>query len=98
MRIRRTRPILSGTYASGSNERFGSLIQGLGTSRVGSDPGSTLGPLRWAKMKLRFVSVLLLLCGCFSYRNTAVSDAALNAPVRVELTEAGSQELTNQVG
>jgi hypothetical protein len=49
-------------------------------------------------MKLRFVSVLLLLCGCFSYRNTAVSDAALNAPVRVELTEAGSQELTNQVG
>ena len=49
-------------------------------------------------MKMRFVSVLLLLCGCYSYRNTAVSDAALMAPVRVELTEAGAHELTNQVG
>jgi hypothetical protein len=48
-------------------------------------------------MKTSVVSVLLL-CGCYSYRNTAVSDARLMAPVRVELTEAGSQEITNQVG
>ena len=28
----------------------------------------------------------LLLCGCYTYRNTAVGDAAIMAPVRVELT------------
>ena len=48
-------------------------------------------------MKISVVGVLFL-CGCYSYRNTAVSDARLMAPVRVELTEAGSQEITNQVG
>ena len=40
----------------------------------------------------------LLLCGCYTYSNEAVSDAALMAPVRVELTEQGSQEITSQVG
>jgi len=49
-------------------------------------------------MKMRFVGVLLLLCGCYSYKNTVVSDAAIMAPVRVELTEAGAQEITSQVG
>ena len=39
-----------------------------------------------------------LLCGCYTYRNTAVGDAAIMAPVRVELTEGGSQEITRQVG
>jgi hypothetical protein len=39
-----------------------------------------------------------LLCGCYTYRNTAVGDAAIMTPVRVELTEAGSQEMTRQVG
>jgi hypothetical protein len=41
---------------------------------------------------------LFLLCGCYTYRNTAVGDAVIMAPVRVELTEAGSQEITRQVG
>ena len=41
---------------------------------------------------------LFLLCGCYTYSNTAVSDAAIMAPVRVQLTEEGSQELTKQVG
>jgi hypothetical protein len=45
----------------------------------------------------RFVGVLLL-CGCYTYSNEAVSDAALLAPVRVELTEQGSAEITSQVG
>lgn len=40
----------------------------------------------------------LLLCGCYTYRNTAVGDAAIMTPVRVELTEEGSQEITKQVG
>ena len=48
-------------------------------------------------MKKRVVSALLL-CSCYTYRNTAVGDAVLMAPVRVELTEAGSQEITRQVG
>ncbi len=48
-------------------------------------------------MKRRVVGALLL-CGCYTYRNAAVSDAAMMAPVRVELTEEGSQELTRQVG
>ena len=39
-----------------------------------------------------------LLCGCYTYRNTAVGDAAIMTPVRVELTEEGSQEITRQVG
>ena len=39
-----------------------------------------------------------LLCGCYTYRNTAVGDAAIMTPVRVELTEGGSQEITRQVG
>ena len=39
-----------------------------------------------------------LLCGCYTYRNTAVGDAAIMTPVRVELTEEGSQEITKQVG
>ncbi|HMF86604.1 MAG TPA: hypothetical protein VK575_00900 [Gemmatimonadaceae bacterium] len=41
---------------------------------------------------------VFLLCGCYTYRNTAVGDAALMAPVRVELTEDGSQEIAKQVG
>jgi len=45
----------------------------------------------------RFVGALLL-CGCYTYRNTAVVDAALMSPVRVELTEEGSQEISKQVG
>ncbi len=35
---------------------------------------------------------------CYTYRNTAVGDAAIMAPVRVELTEEGSQGITGQVG
>jgi hypothetical protein len=48
-------------------------------------------------MKKSLVSVCLL-CSCYTYRNTAVGDAALMTPVRVELTEGGSQEITRQVG
>jgi hypothetical protein len=48
-------------------------------------------------MRKRVVSALLL-CSCYTYRNTAVGDAALMMPVRVELTDAGSQEITKQVG
>src|SRR5882762_7483226 len=48
-------------------------------------------------MKKSIVSALLL-CSCYSYRNTPVGDAALMAPVRVELTDEGSQEITRQVG
>jgi hypothetical protein len=48
-------------------------------------------------MKKSILSVILL-CGCYTYRNTAVGDAALMAPVRVELTEDGSQEIAKQVG
>jgi hypothetical protein len=44
------------------------------------------------------ISLLFLLCGCYTYRNTAVGEAALMTPVRVELTEEGSQEITKQVG
>src|SRR4026209_235730 len=46
----------------------------------------------------RSILCVFLLCGCYTYRNTAVGDAALMAPVRVELTEEGSQEITKQVG
>ena len=49
------------------------------------------------RVKGRVVGALLL-CGCYTYRNTAVGDAALMTPVRVELTEEGSQEITKQVG
>jgi len=38
------------------------------------------------------------LCSCYSYRNTAVADAALMSPVRVELSEQGSEQITAQVG
>jgi hypothetical protein len=48
-------------------------------------------------MKKGIVSALLL-CSCYTYRNTAVGDAALMTPVRVELTENGSEEITKQVG
>ncbi|MFL5594467.1 MAG: hypothetical protein ACJ785_07640 [Gemmatimonadaceae bacterium] len=48
-------------------------------------------------MKIAVASALLL-CGCYSYRNTGIADAAIMAPVRVELTEAGAQELSSQVG
>ncbi len=48
-------------------------------------------------MKTRVVGALLL-CGCYTYRNTAVGDAGIMTPVRVELTEEGSQEITRQVG
>jgi hypothetical protein len=48
-------------------------------------------------MKMSFVSALLL-CSCYTYRNTAVGDAALMTPVRVELTEEGSKDITRQVG
>ena len=48
-------------------------------------------------MRTRILGVFLL-CGCYTYRNTAVGDAALMAPVRVELTENGSQEIAKQVG
>ena len=49
-------------------------------------------------MKLKVVSLFLLVSGCYTYRNTPVGDAALMAPVRVELTDQGSQEITSQVG
>ncbi len=49
-------------------------------------------------MKMKIVSALLLVTGCYTYRNVPVGEAALMAPVRVELTEQGSQEITNQVG
>ena len=48
-------------------------------------------------MKRRVVGALLL-CSCYTYRNTAVADAALMTPVRLELNEEGSQEMTKQVG
>jgi len=48
-------------------------------------------------MRMSFIGVLLL-CGCYTYRNTAIGDAAIMTPVRVELTEGGSQEITRQVG
>jgi hypothetical protein len=48
-------------------------------------------------MRKSFLGAILL-CGCYTYRNTAVGDAALMAPVRVELTEDGSQEIAKQVG
>ena len=48
-------------------------------------------------MKTRALCALLL-CGCYTYRNTAVGDAVIMAPVRVELTDEGSQEITKQVG
>jgi hypothetical protein len=48
-------------------------------------------------MKQSVVSVLLL-CSCYTYRNTAISEAAIMTPVRVELTEEGAQEITKQVG
>ena len=48
-------------------------------------------------MKNRIVGALLL-CSCYTYRTTAVGDAALMTPVRVDLTDEGSQELTKQVG
>jgi len=51
-----------------------------------------------AVAKAGVVSLLALLSGCYTYRNTAVGEAALMAPVRVELTEEGSQEITKQVG
>ena len=44
------------------------------------------------------VAGLLLLCSCYTYQNTAVGNAALMTPVRVELTDEGSQEITKQVG
>lgn len=46
----------------------------------------------------KIVVSAFLLCGCYTYRNTAVGDAAIMTPVRVELTEEGSQEITKQVG
>lgn len=46
----------------------------------------------------KIVVCAFLLCGCYTYRNTAVGDAAIMTPVRVELTEEGSQEITRQVG
>ena len=46
----------------------------------------------------KIVVCAFLLCGCYTYRNTAVGDAAVMTPVRVELTEEGSQEITKQVG
>lgn len=49
-------------------------------------------------MNKSVVGAFLLLCGCYTYRNTAVGDAAIMTPVRVELTEEGSQEITKQVG
>ena len=48
-------------------------------------------------MKTKLIGVLLL-CGCYTYRNEAVGDAAIMTPVRVELTDEGSQEITKQVG
>jgi hypothetical protein len=51
-----------------------------------------------ALVNSRIVVAALLLCGCYTYRNTAVGDAVIMAPVRVELTEEGSQEITGQVG
>jgi len=45
----------------------------------------------------RFVGAVLL-CSCYTYSNEAVSSATLMAPVRVELTEQGSAEITSQVG
>lgn len=49
-------------------------------------------------MKKSILGVFILLCGCYTYRNTAVGDAAVMMPVRVELTEGGSQEIAKQVG
>lgn len=45
-----------------------------------------------------FIVAAVLLCSCYTYRNTPVESATLLAPVRVELTDSGSQELTKQVG
>jgi hypothetical protein len=48
-------------------------------------------------METKVMSALLL-CGCYTYSNTAVGDATVMSPVRVELTDEGSQEITRQVG
>src|SRR6476661_9368442 len=48
-------------------------------------------------MKKKILGALLL-CGCYTYRNESVGDAALLTPIRVELTDEGSQEITKQVG
>ena len=50
------------------------------------------------RLSLARLAGALLLSGCYMYSNEAVSDAALMAPVRVELTEQGSQQITSQVG
>jgi hypothetical protein len=53
-----------------------------------------------AAPRFSFVALVtvVVLCGCYTYRNTAVGDAVIMAPVRVELTEEGTQEITGQVG
>jgi hypothetical protein len=48
-------------------------------------------------MKTAIVAVALL-CGCYTYSSTPVDNTTLLAPVRVDLTESGSQELASQVG
>jgi hypothetical protein len=48
-------------------------------------------------MKKMIVGALLL-CSCYSYRSTEIGNTALMTPVRVELTENGSEEITKQVG
>jgi hypothetical protein len=48
-------------------------------------------------MNKRVVGALLL-CSCYTYQNTAVGNAALMSPVRIELTDEGSQEITRQAG
>lgn len=50
-------------------------------------------------MKISFaLAVSFALTGCYTYRNAPLDDASLRAPLRVELTEEGSQEITSQVG
>ena len=45
-----------------------------------------------------FLAVGCTLLSCYTYRGIAVGDAAVLTPVRVELTDEGSQEITKQVG
>ena len=89
------RRMILATFALGS--KHGWAVQGVKRIEPGHSWLDSLSLLIEAKMKKSLVCVFLL-CGCYTYSNTAVNDAAIMAPVRVELTEQGSEEITKQVG
>ena len=63
-----------------------------------SASGNEVAPMMPFLRRCRLLAVSCTLFSCYSYRNTAVGDAALMTPVRVELTEQGSEEISKQVG